>query len=167
MYFLSIAVFSDNVSNAVKMVLSIFPPTALQLGIGTFGTFDSAGLPFNYDSVNVKASNYSVADMYLMLFIDLVIYLFLGFFLTNVVPHDYGISRPVYFLCTREFWGCARKNNSKAVVTNPPTNKEENKVVSSDNNDVYKYNDKGGSEREVTVTVRTSCLPCIKMFGSQ
>ena len=156
MYFLSIAVYSDNVSNVVKMVLSIFPPTALQLGIGTFGTFDSAGLPFNNDSVNVKASNYSVADMYLMLFIDLVIYLFLGFFLQNVVPHDYGISRPVYFLCTREFWGCARKNNSKAVVTDTPidkANKEDNKVVSSDNNnnDVYKYNDKGGSEREVTV----------------
>ena len=158
MYFLSIAVYSDNVKNVVKMVLSIFPPTALQLGIGTFGTFDSAGLKFGFDSVKVRASNYSVADMYLMLFIDLVIYFFLGFFLQNVVPHDYGISRPVYFLCTREFWGCAKKNNkaivTNTVVVNKDDNKDDNKAehnANSDNNDVYKYNDKGGSEREVTI----------------
>jgi ATPase subunit of ABC transporter with duplicated ATPase domains len=32
--------------------------------------------------------------------------MFLGFYLQNILSHEYGIKKPWYFLCTKNFWNC-------------------------------------------------------------
>lgn len=106
MYFVSVAVISEEVGNTPKMFISLLPPTALQLGINTIAQFDSNGLKFTSSSTSVRYNNFSVNDMYIMLCVDFFIYMFLGFYLQNIISHDFGIKKPFYFLCTKKFWGC-------------------------------------------------------------
>ena len=137
MYFVSIAVISDEVANAPKMILSILPPTALQLGINTLAQFDSNAIEFDSSCVGIKYNNYSVSDMYIMFVVDFFLFLFLGYYLQNIISHEFGISRPFYFLCTGEYWGCKKKksNNNKKVIA-PETKKQMvGKDLQSFNND--------------------------------
>ena len=48
-----------------------------------------------------------------MFIIDFFLYLFLGFYLQNVVSHEYGIARPFYFLCTKSYWCGDDEKNKK------------------------------------------------------
>ena len=36
--------------------------------------------------------------------------MFIGFFLQNALPHEYGIKQHFYFLCTKNFWGIEDNN---------------------------------------------------------
>jgi hypothetical protein len=45
---------------------------------------------------------------------DFFFYLFLGYYLQNVLPHDFGIRKPWYFLCTLSYWG---KRKKKKYIT--------------------------------------------------
>ena len=58
--------------------------------------------------------------MNIMQIVDVFLYLFLGYYLQNVLPHEFGIKRPVYFLCTSEYWcsnmGFSCNGNAKIVV---------------------------------------------------
>ena len=50
--------------------------------------------------------------MYTFFVIDFAFFMILGFFLQNVLPHEYGIQQPIYFLFTYQFWGCEEKENN-------------------------------------------------------
>ena len=90
MYFVSIAVISDEVKNAPKMLLSLLPPTALQLGVNTMAQFDSNAITFDSSCVGKKYNNYSVGNMYLMFVVDFFIYLFLLslYFMYSFIYHE-------------------------------------------------------------------------------
>ena len=67
-------------------------------------------------------TNYSLGIMLLMLFVDFFIYLFLGYYLQNVLPHQYGLRKPFYFLFTSEYWfgksSTKLKEKSKMIEAN-------------------------------------------------
>ncbi len=52
-----------------------------------------------------------------MFTIDFFIYLFLGFYLENVIPKEYGIQRPWYFLFTKKYW-CGGASSTKVEENN-------------------------------------------------
>jgi ATP-binding cassette, subfamily A (ABC1), member 3 len=115
MYFVSAAVSTEDVDNLSKMFISLFPPTCLALGITTLAKYETSFRKFEGSNVNERFNNYSVSDMYLMLFIDFFVYLFLGYYLQNVLSHQFGIKRPFYFLCTKSFWCKKKKINSYEI----------------------------------------------------
>jgi hypothetical protein len=108
MFFLSMACMDANANKTLKIVLSIFPPVCLELGVVLIGEFESHFKEFHLADYSKTYTNYSVFIMNLMQIIDCLLYLFLGYYLQNVLPHDFGIKRPVYFLCTRDYW-CAKE----------------------------------------------------------
>ena len=59
---------------------------------------------FDSSSVNFPFQNYSVGNMYSMLVVDIILYLFLGFYIQNVISQQFGTKKPFYFLCTRRYW---------------------------------------------------------------
>ena len=83
MFFMSLAVFDEEVSKSLKMFVSIFPSVALEMGVIVFGEFESKFEDFNSSHVNKNYLNFSISAMYLMFFIDFFIYLFLGYYLQN------------------------------------------------------------------------------------
>ena len=108
------ACMDEGASKVLKIIMSIFPPICIELGIVLLGKFESHFKQFHSNDYTKIYTNYSIFIMNLMQFIDFFIFLFLGYYLQNVLPHEFGIRKPFYFICTSEFW-CAnkKKNNNK------------------------------------------------------
>ena len=115
MFFISMACMDEDANKALKIVLSIFPPVNLELGIILIGKFESVFKDFHLEDYTKTYTNYSMFIMNLMQIFDVLFYLFLGYYLQNVLPHDFGIKRPLYFICTKEYW-CSSKNKSNNEI---------------------------------------------------
>ena len=131
MFFLSFLVVNDDADKKMKIGLSIFPPVTIYLGIILLGKFESHFRTFYLKDVLYTFTNYSVLIMFIMLIGDLLLYLFLGYYLQNILPHDFGVRKPWYFIFTKSFWGCKKKRN---ILKNPITDN------SSDNNELITGN---------------------------
>ena len=168
MFFISMACMDEDANKSLKIVLSIFPPVNLELGIILIGKFQSYFKDFHLEDYAKIYTNYSVLIMNIMQIVDVFLYLFLGYYLQNVLPHEFGIKRPVYFLCTSEYW-CSNKknkNNNKKEINNEINNiedelkseqinikKEKNKVDVGDIKKKKKKNDDvEGSKSKETKT---------------
>ena len=117
-YFLSMACMDEGAAQALKIAMSIFPPICIELGIVLLGKFESHFRRFHPEDYTKTYTNYSIFAMNLMQFIDFFVFLFLGYYLQNVLPHEFGIKRPLYFICTSEYWcGSNKKNkNQKRAI---------------------------------------------------
>jgi ATP-binding cassette subfamily A (ABC1) protein 3 len=114
MFFLSMSCMDENSKKVVKIILSIFPPVCLELGVVLFGKFESHFRNFHPKDYAKIYTNCSIFIMNLMQIIDFFLYLFLGYYLQNVLPHEFGIRRPWYFLFTKEYW-CGNQNKNKQI----------------------------------------------------
>ena len=127
MFFLSMACMDEEAKKVLKIILSIFPPVCLELGIVLFGKFESHFRKFHPGDYIKTYTNYSLFIMNLMQVIDFLLYLFLGYYLQNVLPHEFGIKRPWYFLCTKDYWcGNKSKKNEQQKQNNEVIQKIEN-----------------------------------------
>ncbi len=70
--------------------------------------------------------NYSVSNMFNMFVLDFLIYLFLGFYLENVLPQEFGTPKPFYFLFTKQFW-CGEEVSDEVV--NKDLANQSNKLI--------------------------------------
>ena len=134
MFFLSMACMDEDANKALKIVLSIFPPVCLELGVILLGKFESHFKEFHLTDYTKTYTNYSILLMNIMQIVDCLLYLFLGYYLQNVLPHDFGIKRPWYFLCTSEYW-CPkdkRANSQTKKEINAAVNKLENNIISEE-----------------------------------
>ena len=110
MFFLSMACMNENGDKAIKIILSIFPPVCIELGVIVFGHFEGNFRKFHTLDYLKTYTNYCIGVMNLMQLIDFLLYLFLGYYLQNILPHEFGIKKPWYFLCTKSLW-CGNKKN--------------------------------------------------------
>ena len=111
MYFIGTPLESNAVKKGVKIFFALlFPPINISLGCNTLTQFQ---INFNQfkGRTTMNYKNYSVCDMYIIFIFNFVLYMFIGFYLQNVLQHQFGFSKPWNFLCTKNFWGCDDKNN--------------------------------------------------------
>ena len=126
MYFFSIPVFPNSVSKTIKVIFCIlFPPVTLQLGIDTISLFEIFFNKFN-GRIYFEDKKFNIFDMYILFFISFIIYMFIGFYLQNILSHEYGIKKPFYFLFTKNFWGC--EDNNASLNNNINNGQEQNKI---------------------------------------
>ena len=103
MFFISLLVTNDNASYGMKVSLSIFPPVTIYIGIILLGKFESHFRTFKFGDIFHMYTNYSIIIMCIMLILDIFIYLFLGYYFQNVLPKDYGVRKPWYFIFKKIF----------------------------------------------------------------
>ena len=133
MFFLSLLVMNDDASYNMKMGLSIFPPVTIYLGIILLGKFESHFRTFYLKDIFFTFTNYSVLIMFIMLIADLLIYLFLGYYLQNILPQGFGVRKKWYFIFTRSFWGCKKKRIINNNITNlNSTNNKDELIIGND-----------------------------------
>ena len=137
MYCASLACMFEKTSLTLKIILSFFPAVSLNLGILLMSKFEYHFRNFYDRDFLIKHTNYSLGLMYLQLACDFLLYLFLGYYLHNVLPHDFGIRRKWYFLCTSDYWCNNIKKNRKKNLKIQKELEENN-----DNKDVYIYKTK-------------------------
>ena len=152
MYFLSTSFTGNGIKHWVRVFFSIFPPIALQIGLNVMSRFEVTQKDFKKGDVTLQYRNYCIRDMLIMLTIDIFIYLFLGFYLENVVTHDFGMSRPWNFLCTKSYWGCG--NKKKKIKNELENNKENNNKNIIQNNEKEKINQKNKEENNSSNSIK-------------
>ena len=150
MYFFFIVVFQYSVNYAVKFIFCLlFPPTNLQLGINSILDFETNFQDFN-GRIEYEYNNFCVRDMYILFSLNFILYMFIGFFLQNALPHEYGIKQHVYFLCTKNFWGIEDNNKEDINIILQENNINNN----NDTEKIPKINKDNNSE--VVLSVRNN-----------
>ena len=139
MYCASLACMFEKSSRALKVVLSLLPPVNLNLGILLMSKFEYHFRNFYDRDFMIYHTNYSLGLTYLMFVCDFFLYLFIGYYLHNVLPHDFGIRRPLNFLFTKEYW-C----NTNDVIDNNEKEKEKGNNI----DDYNLYNNSPNFESE-------------------
>ena len=146
MYCVSLACMFEGGSLAAKIGLSLFPQVCLNNGILLFSKFQYHFRTFKDREFFEIYTTFSVGLMYIMFVVDFFLFLFLGFYLNNVLPHDFGIRKPLYFICTSDFWCSNKKRNNdekklidkKLEENAEEDNKENNYVVYGSKDDIIK-----------------------------
>jgi len=115
MLFVSAAVYDNTIKKTYKIIAALLPPVNLLLGAFTFGEFERMYFDFHQKDIPENYLNYSLKTCYIMFTIDFFIYLFLGWYLQNVIPHEFGVAKPWYFLFLPSYWcgDCCKKKNKK------------------------------------------------------
>jgi ABC-type multidrug transport system fused ATPase/permease subunit len=115
MLFVSAAVYDNTIKKTYKIIAALLPPVNLLLGAFTFGEFERMYFHFHTKDIPENYLNYSLSTCYIMFTIDFFIYLFLGWYLQNVIPHEFGVAKPWYFLFLPSYLcgGCCKKKNNK------------------------------------------------------
>ena len=146
MYCVSLACMFEGGSLAAKIGLSLFPQVCLNNGILLFSKFQYHFRTFKDREFFEIYITFSVGLMYIMFVVDFFLFLFLGFYLNNVLPHDFGIRKPLYFIFTSDFWCSNKKRNNdekklidkKLEENAEEDNKENNYVVYGSKDDIIK-----------------------------
>ena len=112
MYFISLSSIKETSTKSLKIGLSFFPPAILEVTIIMFSEFESHFRPYKPKYFANIYTNYSLLYMLIMSIVDFFIYTFLGYYLIMVLPHQYGIRKPFYFIFTSEFW-CGKNYKPK------------------------------------------------------
>ena len=133
-YFLSMACMDEGADQGLKIGMSILPPVCIELGIVLLGKFESHFKQFHPSDYTKIYTNYSIFYMNLMQFIDFFLFLFLGYYLQNVLPHEFGIRKPVNFICTKNFW-CKNNNNENNNKNKISKELEENMNINNNSID--------------------------------
>ena len=137
----------DEANYYLKMFLSFLPPITIYLGIILLGKFESHFRTFYLKDIFYTFTNYSVLIMFVMLIVDLLIYLFLGYYLQNVLPHDFGVRKKWYFIFTPRFWGCQKNKNKIKNYNNQNLN--ENLEIKEDLINVNTQNESNFQSEEI------------------
>jgi len=106
-FFAYFGVNSKNAGANAKLFGSILSPTAFGIGASILASYEGSGqgVTLNnwFDTPNENCISF--AQVLMALIFDTVLYMFLTFYLDNVMPQEFGVSKPWNFLCTREYWG--------------------------------------------------------------
>ena len=104
--FFLVMIFQENaIQRGVKIFFGIiFPPINMQLGVNTFCQFQT-NYKYIENNIHLRYNKISVFDTYIIFICNIFLYMFLGFYLHNVLPQKYGINYPLNFLFTKSYWG--------------------------------------------------------------
>eukprot|EP00189_Rhodosorus_marinus_P013456 CAMPEP_0184742332 /NCGR_PEP_ID=MMETSP0315-20130426/5278_1 /TAXON_ID=101924 /ORGANISM="Rhodosorus marinus, Strain UTEX LB 2760" /LENGTH=1775 /DNA_ID=CAMNT_0027213087 /DNA_START=296 /DNA_END=5623 /DNA_ORIENTATION=+ len=92
-----------NVPTSVKYLFSLLSPCAVTLGINYVNDRISRSLPINF----FEPGEFSIGSATMMMLLDTVLYIVLTWYLDQVIPTEYGVSKKWYFIFQRKTyrWG--------------------------------------------------------------
>lgn len=85
-----------------KMIASFLPATAFAFGADIVADYEYAEQ--GVQVWNADQGDYSFNTTLFFLFVDAVLYNFLGWYLEQVIPNQYGTAKPFYFFLTPAYW---------------------------------------------------------------
>lgn len=149
----------DEVSPGVFWGLSLLSPCAFAFAIDKVILFDFSANGLTFDSI-WDGKGLPFAGSLIMLTIDIFLYLFLAYYLDNVIPSEYGTKRKPWFIFQKSFWVKSRSKFYKLSPTEG-VNNQTFSVELPDNPDVELVSD----EMKQRTAVRIRNLE--KIFSSR
>lgn len=93
----------DDISPGVFWILGIFSPCAFSFALDKVILFDYSSGGLDFDKLWI-GPGLPFAGSLIMISIDIFLYLFLAYYLDNVIPSEYGTKRKPWFLFQKSFW---------------------------------------------------------------
>ena len=143
MLFVSVAVYDDSIQKTYKIIAAFLPPVNLLLGAFTIGEFERMYTYFKTKDLSENFRNYSLTTCYIMFTIDFFIYLFLGYYFQNVIPHEYGVAKPWYFIFQPSYWcgDCCKKKKTNLIYEPHEKKIEKNDSIKLEVKNINNNND--------------------------
>lgn len=132
-FFLTLPTY-DNVSDWLKVLYCFCPNTALAYGFKLISRLEKLGIGLNWHTAFQTISvydNLTVAWIFFIMIFEACILFILTLYLENVLPSGYGVTKPWYFIFTKEFWQSSEKY--KHVDDHHSMNEHSNPVQSHTN----------------------------------
>lgn len=107
----------ETTSVSAKFASCLLPTTCMGIGANILSQFESSGAGLQLSELNVSPSNdgFSMASVFGMLVVDLLLYLLLAWYIDAVKPGAYGIPKPLHFFLLPSYWcGSAKAVDSFA-----------------------------------------------------
>ncbi|XP_058837014.1 phospholipid-transporting ATPase ABCA3-like isoform X2 [Topomyia yanbarensis] len=140
MWFLLIMPFNitvrdyDDMATGSKIALCLLSNTAMSMGVLNIVRLEGnqAGLQwFNLFTPSTMNDGLSVGVVIIMLLVDALIYLAIALYFEQIMPGEFGVAKPWYFLFSREFWirnkvgdhfqnGLVKAGESEYIQPDPP-----------------------------------------------
>ncbi|RXN25823.1 retinal-specific ATP-binding cassette transporter [Labeo rohita] len=99
--------WQDRITKEIKLAVSFLSPVAFGFGTEYLSRYEEQGLGLQWDNIGtspLEGDEYSFFTSIRMMLLDAVVYAFLAWYLDNVFPGQYGISRPFYFPLQPSYW---------------------------------------------------------------
>ncbi|XP_072296815.1 retinal-specific phospholipid-transporting ATPase ABCA4-like [Eucyclogobius newberryi] len=99
--------WQDRITRNVKLAASLLSPVAFGFGTEYLSRYEEQGLGLQWDNIQtspLEKDTFSFRTSILMMMFDSVLYGVLAWYLDNVFPGQYGISRPFYFPFQPSYW---------------------------------------------------------------
>ncbi|XP_075953776.1 retinal-specific phospholipid-transporting ATPase ABCA4-like isoform X3 [Anarhichas minor] len=99
--------WQDRITKNIKLAASLLSPVAFGFGTEYLSRYEEQGLGLQWDNIMtspLEKDTYSFLTSILMMVFDAVLYAVLAWYLDNVFPGQYGISRPFYFPFQASYW---------------------------------------------------------------
>jgi ATP-binding cassette subfamily A (ABC1) protein 3 len=116
--------------------LCISAPACFGASLTSLGELEKAELGVNAGTVFTVVYNVSTGGTVLLYFLDCAIYLFLTWYFDKVLPSEYGVRKPWYFLFQRDFW-CPKDKSGGGTYAKVDDKDEFAKLVDPESNAFY------------------------------
>lgn len=94
----------NGISFVIKMASCLSSPLAFAMGLSIMNKYQGAFLVLDFSTMTSMSSNFSLFWAFVMLGFDSVLYFFLAWYCDQVIPQEFGIPKPWYFLFTFDYW---------------------------------------------------------------
>lgn len=100
---------------------------AMCLGVQLIGIFEGQGIGINFSNLNEGHSPddpFSLLQIIIVMFMNNIVHIFLTYYFENIMPGDYGVPKPWYFL----FWSSSSSHYPDRHTTVNDRNSETDKL---------------------------------------
>jgi hypothetical protein len=98
---------TSTATNSAKTAACLLSPTAFGLALDQLAVYEDQGTGINFSNALDLTLNFQFANALGMMAFDIVLYLFLAWYIDGVLParfREFGVPRVWYFPCTRTYW---------------------------------------------------------------
>ncbi|KAK7944423.1 hypothetical protein WMY93_000151 [Mugilogobius chulae] len=99
--------WQDRITLNTKLAASLLSPVAFGFGTEYLSRYEEQGLGLQWTNIQtspLEKDSFSFLTSVVMMMFDAVLYAVLAWYLDNVFPGQYGISRPFYFPLQPSYW---------------------------------------------------------------
>jgi ABC-type Na+ transport system ATPase subunit NatA len=91
-------------TRSVMFLLMLLPNCAFCSGVQLLAEFESSQMGVTWSTIHLDVDNTSMLMVLGMMVLDTIIFTFLGWYLDNVLPSEFGVRQPPWFCFLASFW---------------------------------------------------------------
>ena len=107
-------------TRSVMLSLMLLPNCAFCSGVQLLAEFESSQIGVTWSTIHLEVDNISMIIVLGMMVLDTFTFTFLGWYLDNVLPSEFGVRQPPWFCCLASYWKSSTLDGTDDFSENDP-----------------------------------------------